>query len=67
MRIPVRDDPESPCRFDLRAENGPHDGPICDVIPDRRTEPAMLVPAGTLVLHRDCCTVDIDLGYSDGA
>jgi len=25
----------------------------------------MLVPAGTLVLHRGCCTVDIDLAYSD--
>jgi len=24
----------------------------------------MLVPAGTLVLHRDCCTVDIDLVHS---
>jgi len=27
----------------------------------------MLVPAGTLVLHRDGCTVDIDLADSDGA
>jgi len=27
----------------------------------------MMVPAGTLVLHRDYCTVDIDLAYRDAS